>query len=168
MYRVRQFLQALAARVRPEEWAVVEEILTPAQRALFAAMPDRDQRHGIEVLHALRQRGTGHPALWQAALLHDVGKAGALCLWHRVAVVLLERFTPGLLSCLAADRPGSWRYPFYVHLHHPWLGAARVQAAGGEPLVVRLIASHHQPATERTGNEERELLVALQSVDGHP
>ena len=94
----------------------------------------------------LRGEGHGDGALAQAALLHDVGKAGAgLTLVHRSLAVILERLAPGLLRRLARPAAGGWRYPFYAHLYHAEIGARRAEAAGCDPLVVALIRHHDGP-----------------------
>jgi len=104
--------------------------------------------------------------LLQAALLHDVGKAGHLHLWHRVAVVLEERFAPAMLRRLADDRPGSLGYPFFAHLNHSQLGAERAREAGCDGLTVELIQLHHEPLSSAGESEADRLLAALQAADG--
>ena len=93
-----------------------------------------------------------HPALQQAALLHDVAKAGAgLTLLHRVAVVLLKE--SGARTCwrgpgrmVRSRREGNLRYPFWAHAHHPETRGAGVAAgAGCDPLAaVELIRRHQE------------------------
>jgi len=166
MYRVWQFTRALTAQIRGEEWALVRGLLSPSQLKLFQSMPRRDQRHGLDLVYTLSRQGYQNPALLRAALLHDVGKADSVSLWHRIAVVLLERFAPRVLHQLASDRPESWRYPFFAHLNHPSLGAQRVKETGGDRLTVELIRRHHQPVPAEGGSEVDRLLLALQDADG--
>jgi len=140
-----------------------------------------DQRHALDVLYTLRDRGYTERALMQAALLHDVGKTEGVRLWHRVLIVLLERWRPGWLRRLARDLPANWRpstrdwrpsardlrYPFFVHLQHPARGAALAEAAGCDPLAVALIRHHQDPLpAEWQGTREGELLTALKTADG--
>jgi putative nucleotidyltransferase with HDIG domain len=115
---------------------------------------------------ALQREGHHDPALLRAALLHDVGKAGQLRLWHRVAVVLLEALAPTMLRRLADDRPHSWRYPFFAHLHHARLGAERARATGCDALTVELIERHHQAPPIGDRSVADRLLAALQAADG--
>mgnify|MGYP001823615047 CR=1 FL=1 len=112
--------------------------------------------------------------LLAAALLHDVGKtgvpgdatgrkaSGALRLWHRVAVVLMRAFWPGLLERIGKDQPGSWRYPFFVQQHHAQIGADLAQKAGCSPRTVALIR-HHE---DLRGCLDDPVLAALQAADG--
>jgi hypothetical protein len=168
LYRVRQFTRALGASVQPQEMHLLEGYLTPAQGELFRSMSPQDQRHGLDVFFTLQREGYSEGALLQAALLHDVGKrGGGLRLGHRVAIVLMRALWPELLARLARDEPGSWRYPFFVHLHHAARGAKLAQAAGCLPLAVELIRRHQEPLPVAwQGTREGQLLAALQAADG--
>jgi len=171
-YRPRQFFRAVAASLAPlsktgqaEVWAHLPE----AGRPLFAAMPRPDQRHGLEVLRMLRAAGQDHPALMQAALLHDCAKSDGVQLWHRVAVVLLKAFWPGLLARWTVEPApprGNWRYPFWVHANHPRRGAELAAAAGCDPLAVELIRRHQEPPGPSSDRPLADrLLAALQAAD---
>jgi hypothetical protein len=164
-YRVQQFLAALSLR-GPVEEAVLRAHLNPAQVKLFRLMPASEQRHAFAVLHTLQRERPAEAALAQAALLHDVGKGERVRLWHRVAAVLLEAIHPTLLRWVALNEPGSWRYPFFVLLHHASYGAELAAAAGTDPLAVALIR-WHGTASEESGLDLRgqALLAALRSAD---
>ena len=187
MYRVSQFCRALVAWVPKRELDLLSEYLTPQQAELFRRMPRSDQRHGLDVFHALRRKQPCNctpPGSWAqgpragqlrhdrdllaVALLHDVGKSdGRLRLWHRVLIVLMEALRPRLLDRLAQEEPGSWRYPFFVHQHHPELGAELAQEAGCSPTTVELIRRHQEPpASNRLRTHRDKLLAALQEADG--
>ena len=139
-------------------------------RHLFDGMPPADQRHSLKVLAALQAAGHDHPALLQAALLHDCAKReGGVRLWHRVALVLLKAFWPALAERWAAEpAPAStdFRYPMWAHLHHPERGAELAAAAGCDPLAVALIRRHQEPPAAHAGDLSLdELLAALQAAD---
>ncbi len=172
-YRVHQFWAAAHAEVAPPELAVAREILPLPAWPLFAAMPLSDQRHSLNVLHALHAQGYQTPAdrdLLAAALLHDVAKAGHVHVWHRVALVLLKLTHLGrsLLRWLARPAaPGHWRYPFYVTVHHPALGAAHARSAGCSDVTAWLIEQHQAPVVDQTApvSLRDAWLLALQKVD---
>jgi len=157
--RIRQFGRALAARISPDEYDLVEARLTPAQATLFRRMSRCDQRHCLDVFYALSRAGHRDDHLLQAALVHDVGKSAArLRIWHRVAVVLLGRFAPGWLRRLAANSQ-AWSEPFAVHVHHAELGASWAAEAGCSPEMVNLIRRHHE------SRSDVKPLAALQQAD---
>ena len=168
-------------------WFQTEEVddgtaagyLPPGALTLFRAMPRHDRRHALRVFRALQAGGHTEPDLLAAALLHDTGKSGRqpeehlrkwgvqqmvgrVRLWHRVAVVLMRAVRPGLLERIGKDnRPRSWRYPFYVQLHHAAIGALLAEQAGCSPGTVDLIRRHEEQAA--AGGDP--LLAALQGAD---
>lgn len=163
--RVRQFFRATFARVRPDEIAALGSILTPEQVALFTRLDRGGQRHGLDVMDTLLRAGCDDRALLQAALLHDAAKSIAaegffssargplqrLTVWHRTAVVLMQKNAPDLLARLAADGRG-WKRPFAMHVQHAQASASLAARAGCTPDVVDLILRHHerQPDDRRT------------------
>lgn len=147
-YRVHQFFEALRARREPPDISPARDVLAPPLLALFEGMPAEDQRHVLTVLSDLQARGeTGQPLL-EAALLHDLGKAGAgVGLLHRVARVLLWRSWPAAWAWLSASATG-WRRPFWVVANHAERGAVWVESQGGSAELVALVRQHELPAPE--------------------
>ncbi len=98
-YRVWQFWRSVTARRLDEaDRAIVDALLPPAARGLFATMTVNDQHHSVTVCRALLAQGCSDRELLAAALLHDSGKgAGRVPLWVRPAVVLLHAFMPRVL-----------------------------------------------------------------------
>lgn len=172
-YRVRQFVSGLLAYARPlsaTEWREVRAVLPEPALPLFAAMPRNDQRHSLNVLRAVVAAGHDHPALLQAALLHDAAKrATGLTLLHRTTIVLLRAFRPAVLQQWAhgaLPRPGHWRRPFWIYAHHAEQGAADAAAAGCDPLAC-LLMRHHQDSLPVAGLDPAaaNLLSVLQRAD---
>ena len=166
-YRLRQFWRRLGVRDAAGAQEVARRVLPPAAYALFCTLDVGDQLHAWDVWQFLHHRGRPSPDLAQAALLHDVGKAGAgLTLAHRTLVVLLRKVYPAALEQLARDEPGSWRYPFYVQLRHAELGAMACAQAGCSAITVALVRHHEHKAPEVWGDVPwREDLLALQEAD---
>ncbi len=168
-YRVQQFVTSLRPRVTTPERALIAALLPGPAVALFERMALRDQRHSLNVLHAVRRAGHDQADLAAAALLHDVGKTvhpgRRLRLWHRVLIVLLNAVNPSWVARLASDQPQSWRYPFFVHLHHPEYSAALAHAAGCSPLTVDLIRRHQIRLAYPPASVADELLLWLQAAD---
>src|SRR5207237_10825527 len=126
--------------------------LGPELYTLFAAMPGQYKLHMLEVYRRVLDAGCGDPHVWQAALLHDVGKYDPasgryVSLPYRVIIVLLASNVPGrrLLARLsdANSQETGWRYPFYLNEHHAELGAQLAAQHGASQEVVKLIANHH-------------------------
>jgi putative nucleotidyltransferase with HDIG domain len=144
-HRVGQFWRHASARVSERERTAAEQLLGPALWPLFAQLPVNDQRHGLDVLESvMRIEGQPGRLLQQAALLHDVGKAGAeFSVVERSLTVFLRAASPRLLQVLLQARPGfARRHDVYVD--HARIGAERLRAAGA-PELAAVVAEHHQP-----------------------
>lgn len=158
-YRVWQFFRALLARIHPHERELVAQQLGPSLVALFWQMDRCDQRHGLDVYRTLQEVGYQDRELLQAALLHDVGKAGGgLTLIHRVAVVLLEKYAPHVLERWTQNGR-TWRTPFVRHAKHAQLGAQWTLEASIAPQAAEWIRRHHNP------DPTDDRLAALQWAD---
>ncbi len=157
LHRVGQFWRHASARVSEPERDAAAEVLGPALSPLFAGLPANDQRHGLDVLETVR-RLEGEPdlLLQQAALLHDVGKAGAeFSVLDRSLTVFLRAASPRLLRMLLQARGGFARR-HSVYVDHARIGAERLRAAGS-PELAAIVAEHHaaDPASEITRRLQR-------------
>jgi len=157
IHRVGQFWRHSSARVSPAETASAESILGPSLAGFFLELPVNDQRHGLDVLHTIdRALPDAASILRQAALLHDMGKAGAaLSVLERSLTVFLAALSPRLLQGVLRLRPGlARRYAIYAD--HARIGAERLRAAGAIELAA-VIAEHHaaKPRSEVTSALQR-------------
>ena len=142
-HRVGQFWRHASAQVSPAESTKAERILGPDLAPLFFRLPINDQRHGLDVLDTVT-RLDPEPSrlLQQAALLHDIGKSGALfSLLDRSLTVFLEAFSPRLLRALLRARP-AFAHHYAIYADHARIGADRLQAAGAAELA-GIVAEHH-------------------------
>jgi hypothetical protein len=163
---VRQFALALGARTTQAPVEDLAQNLDPRQQELFDQMPSMDRRHCLAVFRQLREAGQEDPALLQAALIHDAGKAmGPVGIRHRVIAVLAKALWPRLWEKLDGG-PGSWKYPFRVHRNHAALGAELAAQAGCSPEVVWLVAHHEDGPVEAHAHDGLGgRLAALQVAD---
>jgi putative nucleotidyltransferase with HDIG domain len=156
-HRVGQFWRHASARVSEDEVEAAQRLLGPALGPLFAQLPVNDQRHGLDVLETVRRlEGQPDRLLQQAALLHDVGKAGAeFSVVDRSLTVLLRAASPRLLQVVLRARHGfARRHNLYVD--HARIGAERLRAAGA-PELADVVAQHHEsePTSEVTRRLQR-------------
>lgn len=169
LYRTRQFWLALrASALSDEDQALVDDVLTPAQRGLFARMQLSEQHHGLRVLKMLREQGETDPDLLTAALLHDVGKSRyRLRVWERVLIVLGRAFFPERVQRWGQIPLSRWNRAFVVAEQHPNWGARRALEAGCSPVAVNLIRHHQAESPPQSASpRERRLLLLLQEADG--
>lgn len=153
--RTRQFVRYVTGRVSARERQALAGWLTPAQLALFEQMHRADQRHGLDVVAALRRAGRVEPELLLAGLLHDAGKGRDLHLWHRVCWALSERH-PRLTAVFL--RVPTFQAAFATIERHVERSAVLALEAGCSPRTADLIRHQAAPSDE-------ELVVALRLAD---
>ena len=157
LHRVSQFWRHSSARVTEIEIRKAEGILGAKLSAFFLELPVNDQRHGLDVLATIDNSVPDPPLLLrQAALLHDVGKAGAaLSVLERSTSVFLAALSPGLLTAVLRLRPGLKRR-HAIYADHARVGAARLRSVGAAELA-GVVAEHHsdRPSSEVTAALQR-------------
>ena len=150
--KIRQTKRHLFARVTEFERHAVAGSLAPAQLAVFAEMHVADQRHGLDVVEALRMGGTRDPEVLLAGLLHDAGKGNAGLL-PRILHSLGEA---GLGWVAATVR---WLPPMRRSLDrlrdHAETSARIAAAAGCSPRTVELIRWQDAPRDPEAGERLR-------------
>lgn len=173
--RINQFFQAINATLDATDHALIKQHLDPTEQDLFYAMDRPTQRHCVNVAQtSLKlisqlddQSQVSTATVIKSALLHDIGKpAGDLTTTYRIIIVLVNALSPSIGQTLA--RPGKQgsfgplRHAFYIQSQHPQLGAAQAQQSRVHPLIVQLIAQHHQPPSP---DDIPELLFLRQADD---
>ena len=162
-YRVRQFKQAVSASELSEtELAEIRAILSDAEFELFLRFDSGEQGHSYRVMDTLQNAGHDQPELWQAALLHDVGKTRSpLSVWDRSLIVVVKRVMPEKTAVWGQNSTQGWQRPFVVKAQHPAWGAEMAAAAGSSALVVALIRRHQDDLLETAVSEEEDKLLRL-------
>jgi hypothetical protein len=156
--KFRRFVRYFVGRISDAERTAVSEWLTPPQLALFDSMHRADQRHGLDVVRALRLDGQRDPDLLLAGLLHDCGKGRSLHVWHRVGWSLTERYGHRMEKVLLAIP--TFKPAFVTIAAHAERSAALALTAGASTICADLIRNQAEPTDEHLG---RALLVADQA-----
>lgn len=152
--KARQFVRHLTGRVTPDERAAVAAWLSPSQLRLFEAMHPADQRHGLDVVAALRAAGHGDdPELLLAGLLHDASKGPGVGVWHRVGWSLGEHYGSSVERALA--RLPGFRAAFDILRDHADRSAELAGAAGCSARTADLIRHQAEPADPVAGEALR-------------
>jgi hypothetical protein len=146
--KARQLRRHLVARVSPQERRAVEAWTRPAELALVDSMHVADQRHGLDVVAALRRAGVRDREVLVAGLLHDCAK-GDTGFGPRVAWSLGEVFGPRVRSA-AARLPG-WRAAMDRLRDHAAASAELVAAAGVSARAVDLVRYQARPRDPEYG-----------------
>jgi len=103
LYRIKQFFNALWAKVTTDDKKFVSNYLSDDESNLFYSLPVYEQAHCIrvakDVLQNSRMSSEKQRVIVRAALLHDIGKlAGGLGIITKSLMVLLDRFMPRFIK----------------------------------------------------------------------
>ncbi len=166
LYRVRQFWINLTHRLDEEEAAEIAALLGPSLFILFAQLSPGEQYHAGRVWHTLRQQQSEHDQeLWQAALLHDVGKTRVrLNIVERSIYVLTRRLMPAVAAHWGQGEPSWLRRAFVVGKQHADWGANLAAQAGASERVVQLIRRHQD---RQHMVADKSLLALMQADDSN-
>jgi hypothetical protein len=150
--KIRQTKRHILARVPARERDATAAWLTPAQLALFEGMHVADQRHGLDVVAALRDGGERDPEVLLAGLLHDAGKGDtgvvprilhSLDQAHLTWPALALGWLPGMRRALVRLRD------------HADTSAKLAEAAGCSARTVELIRWQDAPRDPEAGERLR-------------
>jgi hypothetical protein len=150
--KIRQTKRHILARVSARERDAIASWLSPAQLALFDGMHVADQRHGLDVMAALREAGENEPEVLLAGLLHDAGKGDTAMIPRVLHALGQARITwpalalgwlPGMGLALTRLRD------------HAETSAALAEAAGCSARTVDLIRWQDDPRDPVAGERLR-------------
>ena len=149
--RIKQFVQAVTARVTVDDGKYISTHLNAEEQKLFFAMSVADQAHSLRTAYRVERlviedkRGVDREFLIRCALLHDVGRRnGDLTIAGKVFVVLITNIAPKFAERLEING----NHALYVYHHHAELGAQKIQRIGLFKEA-KIIAKHHAlPAPE--------------------
>ncbi|GAB4549381.1 MAG: hypothetical protein OHK0023_13790 [Anaerolineae bacterium] len=168
--RLKQGLKALFAFTQPVQDDTARQILSPELYALFCTMRRAERQHSLSVLRTIQRMGETNLSLWQAALLHDVGKTRVpFSVLARTMVVLMRKIAPKLAyrwGSVPLEQARFYQRPFVMGYQHPGWSAEMIAAAGADDLTVQLVRAHAERLPNGAPHSEYErLLLALQAAD---
>lgn len=157
LYRVKQFIWSISAKVTDEDKRFVDGYLNSYERELFYALPTYEQRHSIKVgkyvLNACLEKGAYDIRVIKAALLHDIGKINSgLNIVTKSIMVILNRLIPEVLKNF------KHRKIINAFYNHPEIAVSYLQ--DNDEYLKYLIRNHHNYSLK-----EDEILEILQKAD---
>lgn len=143
LHRVEQFWRHSSGRIQPAETELARDLLGPVLYPVFMGLPRNERRHGFDVLATVdRLEARPDRLLRQAALLHDMGKAGAgISVLDRSQAVFLRAVSPRVFSLYLRLRP-SFARRYSLYRDHAEAGAQRLRELGATDLAA-IVAEHH-------------------------
>jgi hypothetical protein len=138
----------LTARVGADERAAAAAWLSASQLRLFDTMHVADQRHGLDVVAALRAQDVTELDVLVAGLLHDAGK-GRIGVGPRVVHALGQAYG-GWIVRVAGIVPG-WGADLRTLADHAAISARLAAGAGCSPRTVALIRDQEAPTDPEFG-----------------
>ncbi|HKA03691.1 MAG TPA: hypothetical protein VKD67_05160 [Acidimicrobiales bacterium] len=151
---VRRFFGSLStAAPAPDDEAWAESFLLDRERAVWRRMANQDRRHAVGVARRVADSLGADPPrpVVAAALLHDCGKVDAgLGTFARVGATVA-------ISVTGRDRAGRGEGRVARYARHESIGAAKLRAAGSEPVTIALVGG--------TADAPSELLALLRAAD---
>ena len=154
--------------VAGEAWA--RHWLKPGEVEVWSAMSGPDRRHAVTVARRVavvlgNPDGAGAARnVLAAALLHDAGKSrSGLGVFGRSAATVVALLLGRRRVAAWRERTSGWRHRVGCYAAHDEIGAALLEAAGSDPLVVAWAREHHQPDSQ--WSVERPVGVLLKEAD---
>ena len=160
--RVKQFFQALTAKVTPDDGKYLEKHLNTDEQKLFFAMSTIDQSHCLKTAYRIERlvidgkQGVDKEFLIRCALLHDIGRVdGDLTLTGKIFAVMVTGIFPQFARNLEL-KGNKW---IYVYRHHAEIGGRKLQKLGLF-REAKIIAKHHSPPSPSDPYELKLLRLA--------
>lgn len=160
--RVKQFFQALTAKVTPDDGKYLAAHLNAEEQKLFFAMSTADQYHCLRTAYTIERlviqdkKGIDREFLIRCALLHDVGRVkGDMGIFGKIFTVIVTDWFPSFADRL--ELKGNKL--IYIYRHHAEIGGRKLQQIGLF-REAKIIAKHHAPPSPNDPYELKLLRLA--------
>ncbi len=168
---VRRFFGALRpGEPSAHDDAWVADVLTPAEREVWARMPAHDRRHAVGVARRVERALSGAPEAgddrWiAAALLHDVGKLDAgLGVFARVGATIAGGLAGHDMADAWSEKRGITRR-VGLYLRHAELGETRLRVIGARDETAAWAGAHHDQSSWPSLGFPEHVVTALDEAD---
>ena len=159
IYRVKQVIDAMTAKITEEDRAFYKTYLTLKETVLFERLKVYDQKHSIRVAYLLKDKTDGNEEMIRLGLLHDIGKqVYPLNPFKKSIMVLLDKMSKGAVKKYDQIKM------VHSYYEHPMIGYELLKQEGGyEESFLQLIKSHHIRGNININIDDR--LLNLQAAD---
>ncbi|SCY27646.1 HD domain-containing protein [Alkaliphilus peptidifermentans] len=139
IYRIKQFVSGLTARMNPEDHLFIKSYLNEKEQQLFYKLRASEQVHSSKVAYGCQSEAPTNTNLIKAALLHDVGKIDSnLTLINKSLVVIVSKL--GIKNDLL---PGFLKKSVYFKNQHAKIGYDYLKTIDTDPDILKLVRDHH-------------------------
>jgi putative nucleotidyltransferase with HDIG domain len=148
-YRVKQFINAITAKITKEDLEFIDKYLNDREKELFNKLPIYDRKHCINVAMDIERevereefeannKEFAYMDLIKAALLHDIGKTyKSLNPIDKSIIVLLNKFTKGNLKKYSNIKK------IHTYYNHGEEGYKLLKDKNYDSNFLRIIRHHH-------------------------
>lgn len=152
IYRVKQFIQGLLARITNKDKAFINRYLSEQEQEIFFSLRKSEQYHSLKVAYACYKCMPENKSLVRVALLHDIGKIGSnLNLINKSLVVMSIKFKIDYQKL-----PKFLQKAIDYKENHPQIGYQLLKAYPIADCELSLIKNHHNFFKNQT--EEMKIL----------
>lgn len=155
LYRIRQFVQAVRAKIDEEEIELIKCYLSEDEQELFFKLLVHEQKHCVLVAKGLKEACDNQKKqseLIRLGLLHDIGKIKyPLSPIEKGIIVILDRLTKGKISKFKDVKMVKCYYE-HASASYEMLNQIGIY----EERFLNIIRDHHNPHIE--GDENLRLL----------
>lgn len=157
LYRIEQFINAIRAKITPEDRAFYKKYLTLKEVVLFEKLKVYDQKHCIKVAQLLQQEREDNKEIIRLGLLHDIGKiAYPLNPIKKAIIVSLDYLSKGKIKKYRQFKI------IRAYYEHAQIGYELLKAEGGySEEFLNGIKSHHSSKESK----KETFLYLLQEAD---
>ncbi len=156
MYRIKQFIKAITARITINDMNYLDKYLNKEEKVLVLELADYDIKHSINVAKAIekyinnRLEHEEHIEYVKIGLLHDIGKTyKKLNPIEKGILVIIDKITKGSISRYTKNKK------IYIYYNHGEEGYNILKNKGYSDEFLNAVRYHHNKCI---GGDKLEIL----------